>query len=98
MGRIRAEAESHGGQPACLGLMNWLIHSPLICLVVALMRFHALVEAIAIQGTGSGPLRGPELIFSVFVALVLAKLDRKVIGYPPDVYLGRFPVAAVPFG
>jgi hypothetical protein len=31
--------------------MNWLIHSPLICLVVALMRFHALIEAIAIAIT-----------------------------------------------
>ena len=34
----------------------------------------------------------------MFVALVLAKLDSEVIGYPPDVYLGRFPVPAVPLG
>lgn len=53
MGRIGAEAESRDGQPACLGLMNWLIHSPLICLVVALMRFHALIEAIAITSPAS---------------------------------------------
>jgi hypothetical protein len=33
--------------------MNWLIHSPLICLVVALMRFHALIEAIAITSPAS---------------------------------------------
>ena len=43
---------------------------------------HASIEAIAIQGTGSGPLRGPELIFSVFVALVRLRSRRYRCGTP----------------